>query len=248
MASNLKGAYDRMLQVEKMASLGKMAATIAHELNNPICGIVNYIKLLQKRVVRNPQEDRVQHQIKKNLDLILSESMRCGNIVRNLLEFTHGTSANFKKSDLEDIISKALDIVRHHMELAKIEAITRIRIQPRTITCDPEQLLQALVALLVNAIEAMPNGGRVNINAFNASDKNNYIIIEIGDTGQGVPEELQAKIFEPFFSTKKDKTGVGLGLAVVYGIIQRHKGRIWLNSQREKGTSVFIELPVFQKN
>ncbi len=246
MAENLKGAYDRMLQVEKIASLGKMAATVAHELNNPLSGIVTYAKLLQKRVLKDSQNKNDNQKIEKSLELILSESLRCGNIVRNLLEFSRGSSANFQKSKLKDIVGRALGIVGHHIELAKIEASSRIKIKPDTITCDPDQLLQAFVALFVNAVETMPDGGRLEITAQNCAQNTNCIVIKISDTGPGVSENLRDKIFEPFFSTKKDKTGVGLGLAVVYGIIQRHKGKIWLESEQQKGSTFFIELPLTQ--
>lgn len=246
MAFNLKGAYNRMLQVEKIASLGKMAATVAHELNNPLSGIATYAKLLKKRVRKKSSNEDECEKIQKDLDMVLSEAMRCGNIVRNLLEFSHSASAKFQVVRLHEIIEKALEIVGHHIELAKIEAGSSVEIHPETITCDPDQLLQALVALLVNAVEAMPGGGKLRINARNAPDKSGVVIIEISDTGKGIPEELQEKIFEPFFSTKKDKTGIGLGLAVVYGIIQRHNGKIWLKSQKEKGTTFFIELPTTQ--
>ena len=244
MAENLKGAYNRMLQVEKMASLGKMAATVAHELNNPLSGIVTNAKLIQKKVMRGLRQEKDREKGEMELDMILSESMRCGNIVRNLLEFAHGSSAKFQESKLQDIVDRALGIVGHHIKLAKIEAGSRINITPETICCDPDQLLQAFIALMVNAVEAMQAGGELIIEATNASHDPNYIIIKVCDNGPGISSDVQDKIFEPFFSTKREKTGVGLGLAVVYGIVQRHQGRIWLESYKEKGTTFFIELPI----
>ncbi|OGC08945.1 hypothetical protein A2V82_12755 [candidate division KSB1 bacterium RBG_16_48_16] len=246
MARNLKGAYNRMLQVEKMASLGKMAATVAHELNNPLAGIASYAKLLQRRTLKKLQDGEENNHIQKDLSLILSETLRCGNIVRNLLEFAHGESAKFQEIKLKEIIDKALGIVGHHIELAKVEAESHVKIHPEKITCDPDQLLQAFVALLVNAVEAMPQGGQLRINAQNSDNEKDHVLIEISDTGYGIREEFHIKIFEPFFTTKKDKTGIGLGLAVVYGIIQRHKGKIWFESREKSGTTFFIELPVTQ--
>ena len=134
----------------------------------------------------------------------------------------------------------------HHIELAKVEAESHVKIHPEKITCDPDQLLQAFVALLVNAVEAMPQGGQLRINAQNSDNEKDHVLIEISDTGYGIREEFHIKIFEPFFTTKKDKTGIGLGLAVVYGIIQRHKGKIWFESREKSGTTFFIELPVTQ--
>ncbi len=244
--AELERIHQGMLQVEKMASLGKMAASAAHELNNPLAGIVTYAKLLIKKMQNNPTEDIDKDNIVEKLELIRSESMRCGNIVRNLLAFARGTVANFQECVINEIIDRAFRIVNHHIELAKIEVVSRIEIQTEKIICDPDQLLQAFIALLVNAVEAMPDGGRLKIHAHNSHNDAKYVLIEISDTGPGIPEDLKDKIFEPFFSTKKDKSGVGLGLAVVYGIIQRHKGKIWMESQEKAGTTFFIELPLTQ--
>jgi two-component system NtrC family sensor kinase len=244
----LEQMHHEMSQVEKMASLGKMAASVAHELNNPLAGIVTYARLLMRRVQKITGGDSEKNKILNELELIRTESLRCGNIVRNLLAFARGTSANFQESLLNDIIERALKIVHHHLELAKIEARIRVNIQPEIITCDPDQLLQALVALLVNAVEAMPDGGQLEIIAQNSPKDKEHLIIQIHDTGIGISDEVKDKILEPFFSTKKDETGVGLGLAVVYGIVQRHKGKIWVESQKDEGTTFFIELPFTQPN
>ncbi len=238
--------HQEMLQVEKMASLGKMAASVAHELNNPLAGIVTYTKLLIKKVKNILVEDPEKNKILRELDLIRSESMRCGNIVRNLLTFARGNSSNFQQYALKEIIERALIIVRHHLELKKIEAVSHIDIQPEIIDCDPDQLLQGFVALLINAVEAMPDGGHLELTAQNSQRNPNRVLVQIHDTGVGILDELKDKIIEPFFSTKKDKNGVGLGLAVVYGIIQRHSGKIWFKSEPSKGTTFFIELPFKQ--
>lgn len=238
--------HQEMLQVEKMASLGKMAASVAHELNNPLAGIVTYTKLLIKRVKNISKEESERHKIIKDLELIRSESMRCGDIVRNLLTFARGNSTNFQQCDLKDIVDRALDILHHHMELTKIEAKSHVDLLSEKIICDPDQLLQALIALLVNAVEAMPDGGKLELRAKKSEVHSNRVIVQIQDTGMGISDELKNKIIEPFFSTKKDKNGVGLGLAVVYGIIQRHNGKIWLESQSGQGTTFFIELPLSQ--
>jgi two-component system NtrC family sensor kinase len=246
--AELENVHKGMLHVEKMASLGKMAASVAHELNNPIAGIVTYSKLLEKKITRelNPSKDR--DKIMGELELIRSESMRCGNIVRNLLAFARGTSPNFEKYDLEKVISKGLEIINHHMELAGVSAETKINLIEQGIEGDPDQILQALIALFVNAIEAMPNGGKLFVSAETIIPEENEIILKIQDTGVGIPEDIRDKIFEPFFSTKKEKKGVGLGLPVVYGIVQRHKGKIWMESRAQEGSTFYIRLPVSQKN
>src|SRR4030043_264872 len=221
----LEEIHKSMLQVEKITSLGKMAASVAHELNNPLAGIVTYAKILEKKVKNNVPAGEQQEKMIKELELIRSESMRCGNIVRNLLAFARGKSVNFQEAQLEDIINRSVDIMRHHIQLAKVELEKKISLQNKKIFCDPDQLLQAFIALQVNAVEAMPQGGQLTISAEDMEHPSDQIIIRIQDTGAGIPEELLDKIFEPFFTTKKDQKGVGLGLPVVYGIIQRHHGK-----------------------
>lgn len=237
-----------LIQVEKMASLGKMAASVAHELNNPLAGILTYAKLLIKKIQNNLSQPVEKEKFIEKLEHIRSESMRCGNIVRNLLTFARGSTTNFQECNLSDIIDRALRIVNHHIELAKIKVVRQIDIKPDTISCDSDQLLQAFVALLVNAVEAMSDGGNLEISAQHLGQDTKRVIIQIKDTGIGIPEELKDRILEPFFSTKKDQNGVGLGLAVVYGIIQRHNGKIWLKSQKDQGTTFYMELPVVQSS
>ncbi|OGC08946.1 hypothetical protein A2V82_12760 [candidate division KSB1 bacterium RBG_16_48_16] len=241
--TELERIHHEMLQVEKMASLGKMAASVAHELNNPLAGIVTYAKLLKIKMQNFLPEIPEKDKIISELELIRSESMRCGNIVRNLLTFARGKTTHFREYVLEDIVEDAFKIIHHHLELAPIEVSIHIEIQPKTIVCDPDQLVQSFVALLINAIEAMPGGGRLEFTAQN-SENEEWVVIKIRDTGIGIPEDVKDKVLEPFFTTKTDKDGVGLGLAVVYGIIQRHKGKMWLESKDKEGTTVFIELPL----
>lgn len=245
-SAELEQVNKELLQIEKMASLGKMAASVAHELNNPLAGILTFAKLLIKKIKNKPSHHFEKDNFLEKLEHIRSESMRCGNIVRNLLTFARGSATNFHECILRDIIERALKIVNHHIELAKITVNQRINIQPETIICDPDQLLQAFVALMVNAVEAMPDGGKLEVTAEHFDQDADRVIIQIKDTGVGIPEEVKDNILEPFFTTKKDQNGVGLGLSVVYGIIQRHHGKIWLQSQRDKGTTFFIELPVAQ--
>lgn len=237
-----------LIQVEKMASLGKMAASVAHELNNPLAGILTYAKILIKKIQNNLSQPVEKEKFIEKLEHIRSESMRCGNIVRNLLTFARGSTTNFQECNLRDIIDRALRIVNHHIELAKIKVVRQIDIKPDTISCDSDQLLQAFVALLVNAVEAMLDGGNLEISVQHLDQDTKRVIIQIKDTGIGIPEELKDRILEPFFSTKKDQNGVGLGLAVVYGIIQRHNGKIWLKSQKDQGTTFYMELPVVQSS
>jgi len=244
--AEIERMHQGMLQVENMASLGKMAASVAHELNNPLAGIVTYAKLLQKQVRVQLRESSDKEKILNELDLIQTESMRCGNIVRNLLTFARGTGVKFQESDLREIIERALQIVNHHIELAHVKADSHIDNNMPKIVCDPEQIMQAVIALLVNAVEAMPEGGHLDVSARRSSEESDWIIIEVKDTGIGIPDEVKSNILEPFFSTKKEKRSVGLGLAVVYGIVQRHKGKLDVKSKVGVGTSIIIKMPVSQ--
>jgi two-component system NtrC family sensor kinase len=245
--AELENVHKSMLHVEKMTSLGKMAASVAHELNNPIAGIVTYARLLEKKISKQLSPSKDRDKIMSELELIRSESLRCGNIVRNLLAFARGTSPNFEKFDLEKLVEKGLQIVNHHMELAGVTVEKKFRLIEPEIEGDPDQILQALIALFVNAVEAMPTGGKLDVVAETIIPEENEVIIKIQDTGIGIPEDIRDKIFEPFFSTKKEKKGVGLGLPVVYGIVQRHKGKIWVESRPQEGATFFIRIPVMQQ-
>ena len=233
-----------MLHVERMASLGKMAATVAHELNNPLSGIVNYAKLLQKKTERMITDPVDRQTVFEQLELIRSESLRCGNIVRDLLIFARGSKINLQRCRLEDILKRALRLVTHHIQLANIDLQCEVKTEPEEIVCDPAQIEQALVALLVNAVEAMPGGGKLRIIAQNSAALPEHILLRISDTGVGISPEEKEKIFEPFYTTKTEQKSTGLGLAVVYGIVQRHHGRIWVESRKGKGTTFYIELPM----
>ncbi|MCF7803127.1 MAG: HAMP domain-containing protein [Candidatus Marinimicrobia bacterium] len=240
----LEEMHRGMVQVEKMASLGKMAATVAHELNNPLSGIGTYAKVLMKKVNRLMDDTKEREDVLEELDLIRSESMRCGNIVKDLLIFARESSANFQEVRLHQVIERALKLVRHHLELGKIQLERQFRLEDDSVVCDQEQMVQALVALMVNAVEAMSEGGKLTVGTQQLErDEQQYVKITVADTGVGMTEEVRDNVFDPFFSTKNETKGVGLGLAVVYGIIQRHDGHIDVESEPGKGTTFFIELP-----
>lgn len=240
----LEEMHRGMVQVEKMASLGKMAATVAHELNNPLSGIVTYAKVLTRKVNRLMEDGDERENILEELDLIRSESMRCGNIVKDLLIFARESSADFQQVQLHPVIERALKLVRHHLGLGRISLEREFHLENDTVVCDQEQMVQAMVALMVNAVEAMEEGGQLTVGTEPLEkDEKQYVKIFISDTGVGMSEEVRENIFDPFFSTKSETKGVGLGLAVVYGIVQRHNGHIYVESQPGQGTTFFIEIP-----
>jgi len=230
----------QVLLMEKMASLGKLAATVAHELNNPLGGILNYAKLVE-RVVRDETLDEAgKREIQHYLTAIQQESRRSGDIVRNLLLFARPSQASFAPVHLSQIIERSLLLVQHRMAMASIACAYQPATGDDMLTCDPDQIQQVLVALLVNAIEAMEDGGELHLTVTPASDT---IELVIADTGVGIAEDAIGHIFEPFFSTKDKESGVGLGLAVVYGIVTGHRGTIDVASDPGKGTTFTVRLP-----
>lgn len=233
----------QLVQVEKTASLGRMAATVAHELNNPLSGILTYAKLSARRIGRLLPEGADRQRVLDSLELIQSESMRCGNIVRDLLTYARQGSAEFRPAALHELVDRALKLVAHHVELRGITAERDLTLADDQLRCDPEQIEQALIALLINAVEATTEGGRLTVRTWSDPAAPGAVRLSVADTGVGITPELQSRIFDPFFSTKNDTKGVGLGLAVVSGIVQRHEGRIEVASSPGHGTTFTITLP-----
>jgi len=239
----LNEIHGRILHVEKMASLGKLAATVAHELNNPLEAILTYARLIGRRLRRGDSPPADTKATLEDVDLIARESTRCGTIVRNLLLFSKKEVNEFGLMNLKRIVVRAGEIVRHHCEISSVQLRISIADDDATIMCDEGQIQQALVALFVNAVEAMPGGGTITVSVTGApgGDEDELTIV-VEDTGVGIPAEDLPHVFEPFFTTKKDGRGVGLGLSVVYGIVERHGGRITVSSETGKGTRFEITL------
>jgi len=233
----------QMIQVEKSASVGKMAATVAHELNNPLSGIVTYAKLLARKVARQLPEGPEKDKIIEDLELIRAESMRCGQIVRDLLTYARGGSHEFEKAHLNALVERALKLTAHHMELGHVTVEVKLELADDLVVCDGDQIVQALLALLINSAEAMPEGGQLTVGTREAPDDPTLAELIVSDTGVGMPGDIQERIFDPFFSTKAEAKGVGLGLAVVYGIVKRHGGTIRVESTPGSGATFTIDIP-----
>jgi two-component system NtrC family sensor kinase len=240
--SELGRAQRQVMLMDKMASLGKLAATVAHELNNPLAGILNYAKLVE-RVVRDEVLDEAgKQEVMRYLAAIQQESRRSGDIVRNLLLFARPVQARLASVKLSVIIDRSVLLLRHRMDMAQITCDYQPGQGDDSIWCDADQIQQALVALLVNAIEAMEDGGGTLGIAVTCSSERLEVVI--ADTGVGIPESSIAHIFEPFYSTKeKESSGVGLGLAIVFGIVQSHAGTIDVKSEPGRGTIFTVKLP-----
>jgi len=235
----LKQIHERILQIEKMASLGKLSATVAHELNNPLEGILTYAKLIAKRLRKT--ENNEYGDTLEDIDLIIHEVQRCGNIVKNLLLFSKKQVEEFGLISVEKIVDKAVLLMQHHFKISNVNFIRTTSAPDATLMCDENQIQQALVALFVNAVEAMPRGGDLKLRVGKSATGN--LEMELQDSGVGISPEDLPHLFEPFFTTKKQGKGVGLGLSIVYGIVERHGGTVSVESGLGKGTLFRLIFP-----
>lgn len=239
----LKRDLARLVHEDKMISLGKLVAGVVHEINNPLSGINALARLVHQELESCDLDEGRKKKFLYYLHLIDTESSRCSGIVKDLLSFSRLREVERKLFQLNDLVHKAVLLSRHrsgnqavHFQLELAETL------PEMIG-DPGQLLQCLLNLIFNAVEAMPDGGTVKVGTrFDAA--RNQIRLEVTDQGIGIPAELTSKIFEPFFSTKNRDKGVGLGLSVVYGIVKEHGGTIYVRSELQKGTSFVVRLPL----
>ncbi len=237
----LKRAHEAVVQSEKMASIGKMAAVVAHEINNPLSGILTYSKLIRRWLAQQPPTTR-RDEMLRSLELIESESRRCGEIVKNLLTFARTTPMNLEWADINKVVDQVVRLVAHQLELNAIQ-LHRDLAEPPAIHCDPAQIEQLLLALVINAVEAMPRGGNLWLRS-SVSPARDSIQLEVRDDGVGISQEFLPHVFEPFRSTKEGGSSAGLGLAVSRSIVERHHGRIDVVSQVGRGTTFTVVLPV----
>ncbi len=238
----LKRAHERMLTSEKMASLGKLSAMVAHEINNPLSGVLSYLKLASKILHRDATSDESMESIKRYIELSSSEVKRCGEIVKNLLMFARKPIGEFAEEHLNSIVEKSIALIKHTLEVNEMELIEELDTSGRDrILCDAGGIQQMMVNLMVNAVEAMKKGGRLTVKTDCSSDDEVQIVVS--DTGKGIPESAFPHLFEPFFTTKDSEKGTGLGLSVVYGVVRAHGGTIDVKSKVNEGTTFTIRLP-----
>jgi len=240
---DLKMAHEQVVWTEKLASLGKLAATIAHEINNPLAGVLNYIRLLIKMLTRNRLSPEKLEDISRYLTIMESETARCGEIVKDLLAFARRTKITIESNSIADIINKTLSLISHNLEMKEIKLQKSIEPNLPKVECDFKQIQQVFLNLMYNASEAMINGGTLTVTANRASGSEAHLEVIISDTGYGIAKENMGNIFEPFFTTKEEEKGVGLGLSVAYGIIAKHNGSISVESEVGKGSTFKVRLP-----
>lgn len=232
----LKESQEQLLRAEKLTSLGQLAASIAHEINNPLAGVLVYTQLLSKKVTRDAfkKEEALGY-----LSKMESEVGRCSRIIRNLLDFARQTEPMLRLVDVNQVIEQVLAMVGHQAQLQNVEVVKEFSPSLPKVTADFDQLQQIFTNLTLNAIQAMPEGGRLTLRS---SAVDGEVRVDVQDTGCGIAKENMGKLFTPFFTTKVKGKGVGLGLAVVHGIIERHKGKIKVQSEVGKGTTFSVYL------
>lgn len=239
--TELQHTQSTLAMSEKMASLGKLSAMVAHEINNPLAGILSYARLTGRYLEQEENCAENIETLRENLTLIADEAKRCGGIVKNLLQFARQSIGEVGFVHINEIITVSTKIIEHSARMKKIELNRVFGEGNDEIQCDAGAIQQIMVALIVNAIEASDEGSEITV-ATDCSDADD-IILSIADNGCGIEEENLQKIFEPFFSTKESNKSLGLGLAAVYGIVRRHGGEIKVDSKQGSGTTFTIRLP-----
>ncbi|MEI8114851.1 MAG: ATP-binding protein [Bacteroidia bacterium] len=243
-SEELGAAQNELMHVERLASLGKLSSSVAHEINNPLSGILIYTKLLHKQVSNPELYAAKKDTMLKHLKLIENETKRCGDIVKGLLDFSRKDQNDFEPKHLHEILQETYDLMTHSIKIANISFLKDLSAKSDLIYCNPNQIKQACIALLVNASEAVVENGEILIKTHNPDEDS--VVFEISDNGLGIAPEDIPHIFEPFFSTKQDVSGIGLGLAIVHGIIQNHKGKIQVRSELGNGTTLSVTIPLIK--
>ncbi|HBR56612.1 MAG TPA: hypothetical protein DEA22_03945 [Blastocatellia bacterium] len=238
-------AIHAVARAEKLAAVGRLAAGVVHEINNPLATISACAESLEQRLDEGEfDSSEARDDLAEYLDLIKSEAFRCKSITTGLLDFSRARTGNRHQIDIEQMLRSSANLISHQKRGDEIEIVVDVAADVPAINADSGQIQQAVIALATNAIDAMPNGGKLT---FRASVQSNRVAIDIEDTGIGIPADHMSKIFEPFFTTKEIGKGTGLGLAVCYGIITDHGGRLVVRSNVGKGTTFTIYLPVTEK-
>ncbi len=235
----LQSAQDQLVRSEKLSSLGKLSASIAHEINNPLAGILTFAKLIVRTLEQGAPDEATRKALVKHLLLVQRETERCSAIVRNLLDFARERPLAVKEVNVNLVVEEAVQLLANQIQIQSITLDKRLTPVP-LVEADFGQLRQACVNVIMNACEAMSRGGKLGIET-GLVEGGRWVELAFHDTGPGIPPDHLSKIFDPFFTTKEK--GTGLGLSVVYGIVERHGGKIDLRTEVGKGTRIGIRLP-----
>jgi len=235
----------RILHQDKMMSLGRLAASVVHEINNPLFGVLNYLKLMDRILKRGSLSDDQREKFQRYLDVVESETSRCSQIISSLLTFSRKSPPSFDQVEIEELLNRCSMLSQHKLQLSNINLIQSVEPGTPAVYGDFNQLQQCLFNLIFNAIDAMPDGGNINLGGRYDPSKEK-VMITVNDSGPGISREDSHRIFEPFYTTKKEGYGVGLGLSTVYGIMERHNGRVRVDSKPGQGATFILELPPFK--
>lgn len=231
--AELETTQAQLVRSAKLAAIGELAANVAHEINNPLTGVLSVVELLQEELAENPS----QHQ---DLQTVREETLRVRSIVRSLLDFARQTPPRLESTDPRTVLDSVLPLVRKRAAVTGVEIHQVHAPRPLPIVVDESQLKQVLINLLTNAIDATPNGGDIFVGTERQDDE---VVITVRDTGPGIAPEHRDRIFEPFFTTKSAVSGTGLGLSVSLGIVERHGGKIKVHSEPGNGATFAVHLP-----
>ena len=241
--AELRAAQDTLVRTEKLSSLGKLSASIAHEINNPLAGILTFAKLMIRTIEQGPVGEAERKTLVRQLALVQRETERCSAIVRNLLDFARERPLQLKDVNLNAVVDEVFTLISNQTAIQGVEVVKDAAPLP-PVEADFGQMRQAFVNIAMNAVEAMPKGGHIRVTTRPLPESDSVEIV-FADDGPGIPPELKQKIFDPFFTTKEK--GTGLGLSVVYGIVERHKGCVSVDSEPGKGTRFTIRLPAARR-
>lgn len=233
----IRRSHTQLLKTEKLASLGKMAAGVAHEINNPLTGIVTFAHLMLKRAAPGSEEQ-------KDLEVIIEQANRCTKIIKGLLGFARATDSEKRPVNVNEVLDSSIQMLSSKADFQNIHFVVSMDETLGHVIADPSQIQQIFLNILFNASDAMDGRGTITINTRKVFENEKaFAEVEFTDTGPGIPEEDISKIFEPFFTTKPVGEGTGLGLAVCHGILEEHGGNIRVKSNGE-GVSFFVRLPL----
>ncbi len=241
--ARLKSDLNRLVQEDRMISLGKLVASCVHEINNPIQGLLTFSHLIQAAVAGDTLGPADMVQMREFSALMSEELARCGQIVSGLLSFSREAPTVYRDTDLGAVLQGVIALTRHKMKLQNIDLTEDLDPGRLIVRGDKNLLQQCFLNLIFNALEAMPTGGRLAVSA-RAGTEGCNACIQISDSGVGIPEDVVEHIFDPFFTTKPAGQGTGLGLSIVYGVVKDHGGRIRVTSRPEEGTRFVIYFPL----